>query len=68
LNVEPTPQVLGAQICTWAQPDAAELPSLRRRVAAMSERIWNPSSGRTVEDFLNRLEVSDARLTKMLNQ
>lgn len=68
LNVEPTPQVLGAQICTWAQPDAAELPSLRRRVPAMSERIWNPSSGRTVEDFLNRLEVSDARLTKMLNQ
>lgn len=66
IEVAPTRQVLGAQMCTWQQADEVELPSLRERLPAMSERIWNPDAACGFENFAARLSVTDAALTKLL--
>ena len=66
LIIPPTNAVLGAQMCAWEQPETRELPSLRQRLAAMSERIWNPDAGRTFADFTERLRATDMGLTQVL--
>ena len=58
--------VRGAQLCAWEQPDEVEIPSIRKRLAAMSERLWNPDANRDFEDFAARLSATDASLTKLL--
>src|ERR1051325_3982030 len=40
IQLEPAPQVKGAMMCAWEQAQEIELTSLRRRLAAMSERAW----------------------------
>ena len=67
ITVPPTKMVLGAQICAWEQPEQAEIPSLRLRLPALSERLWNPDSGRDYKDFADRLTTGlDPMLTKVL--
>jgi hexosaminidase len=68
LDVEPTDRVLGAQLCAWEQPDSLELPSIRRRLAALSERTWNERAGRSAADFAARLDQWDARLEQVLRE
>lgn len=51
----PTPLLQGAQVCTWEQNEWAEIPSLRERLPAMADRVWNPASTRTFADFEPRL-------------
>ena len=68
ISVAPTDKVLGAQVCAWSQPEALELPGLRQRVPAMSERVWSPDAGRTFADFSKRLNATDAALTKLLEK
>jgi hexosaminidase len=41
IQLEPTPQVIGAMMCAWDQTQETELSSLRKRLAAMSERAWH---------------------------
>ncbi len=64
--VKPNCLVLGAQMCAWEQPENVELPSLRPRVPAMSERIWNPDAGRSFADFDQRFRVCDRLLDKLI--
>ena len=66
VNITPTPLLLGAQMCTWEQKQDVEIPSIRGRLPAMSERLWNPSAERTFADFSARLERCDKLLTKLL--
>ena len=66
IDVRQTPLVIGAQMCAWEQPAKAEIPSLRRRLAAMSERVWDHRTQRTFADFSARLDGADAQLTKLL--
>ncbi|MCE5277139.1 MAG: family 20 glycosylhydrolase [Planctomycetaceae bacterium] len=66
IQVPPTDQIVGAQMCAWEQPDELELPSLRHRVPAMAERLWNPQAARTFADFESRLKDIDAKLDKLL--
>jgi len=58
--------VLGAQMCAWEQSAGAELPSLRPRLPAMSERIWNPRAGRSYADFQRRRTACDALFGRLL--
>jgi hexosaminidase len=53
-------------MCAWEQGEKTELPSLRKRLPAMSERIWNPDAGRNYRDFAARLNATDAALSKLL--
>ena len=64
--VRPTPDVLGAQLCSWEQGEGGELPSLRDRLPAMSERIWNPTAGKKFADFARRFKATDAALEQLL--
>jgi hexosaminidase len=66
LDVPPTPQVIGAQLCAWEQPANVEIPSLRQRLPAMSERVWDHKTRRTFADFSKPLENTDAKLTRLL--
>jgi hexosaminidase len=66
IDVPETPLVIGAQMCAWEQPANAEIGSLRRRLAAMSERVWDHQTKRAFADFSARLDVTDAQLTKLL--
>ena len=67
IRVPASDSVIGAQMCAWEQPESLELPSLRSRVPAMMERIWNPAAGRTYSDFERALAASD-RLLDLLVQ
>ena len=64
--IPPSDNIVGAQMCTWEQPEVRELPSLRKRVPAMMERIWNPAAGRSFADFDRRLTSSDHLLDSLL--
>jgi hexosaminidase len=57
--------VIGAQMCSWEQPENLEISSLRLRLPAMSERIWNPDAGRTYADFSARVAATDTLLSRL---
>ena len=64
-QLEATPQIIGGQMCTWEQPEAIEVASLRTRLPAMSERIWNPDASRSYDDYAQRAAVTD-QLRKLI--
>ena len=66
ISVPPTSQVIGAQMCAWEQIQEKELPTLRERVPAMSERIWNPGINRPFTDFSSRFRSTDTGLKLLL--
>ena len=41
LRVEPTEQVLGAQVCIWGLTYEHEISRAVENIGAMSERVWN---------------------------
>jgi len=58
---------LGAQLCSWENKGDFELPSLRHRLPAVSERLWNRSSEILVEDFKARINMTDKLVEKMFS-
>ncbi|HUS91586.1 MAG TPA: family 20 glycosylhydrolase [Phycisphaerae bacterium] len=66
IQLPETADVIGAQMCAWEQPEWDEVPSLRGRVPAMGERIWNPQAGRSYEDFDARWRVADDVLERLI--
>jgi hexosaminidase len=70
IQLEPTSQILGAMMCAWEQPQEIELQSLRQRVAAMSERVWDGGlqPERSVEWFDTALTHTDAKLDLLLRK
>jgi len=59
--------VIGAQMCAWEQPQQVELPSLRSRLPAMSERVWNPAADKDFADFRKRFDATDKLLDKLVS-
>jgi len=59
--------ILGAQLCSWENKGDFELPSLRHRLPAVSERLWNRSSEILVEDFKARINMTDKLVEKMFS-
>ena len=66
IDVRQTSQVIGAQMCAWEQKDEVEIPSLRRRLPTLSQRIWNPDSKEDFREFTKRLDMQDQGLEKLL--
>jgi len=54
--------VLGAQMCSWENPQEIVIPGVRERLAAMSERIWHPGLQRDFKHFSRRLLKTDERI------
>lgn len=67
IQCEPSPQLIGGQMCAWEQKQEQEFPSLRQRLAAFSERIWNIEKVKTEEEFMSDLASTDELLSKLLN-
>ncbi len=65
-KVEPTKKVIGAQICAWEEGGEIQIPALRSRVPAMSERTWNPDAATSFEDFNRRYEAVNPMLDKLI--
>jgi hexosaminidase len=59
--------VLGAQLTTFEQEEDLEMMSARQRLAAMSERIWNPTLGIGFENFESRLVHTESLLDSILS-
>jgi hexosaminidase len=54
-------------MCSWEQTEDKELPSLRQRLAAMSERLWNPGFNKGFDEFSTRLDRTDKKFTTLLD-
>ena len=67
VKVEPTPQVLGAQLCEWELKEEMAIPGARKRLPAMSERVWNPDAGRSYADFETRWAATDRVYTRLVH-
>ncbi len=58
--------VLGGQLNVWQTEDTAEITAARLRLAAMSERLWEPDSQWSYNDFAARLAHTDSLLDPLL--
>ena len=67
IQLEPASNIIGGQMCAWEQKQELEFPSLRQRVAAFSERIWEISDKKEYSHFEKRLTVTDNTLSKLVN-
>ncbi|HMS54424.1 MAG TPA: family 20 glycosylhydrolase [Fimbriimonadaceae bacterium] len=67
IQLGPDAKIEGSIMCAWEQPAAVELSSLRRRLPAMAERVWNASYRGSYAEFATRLDNSDSLLTKILS-
>lgn len=65
-KIEPTPKVIGAQICAWEEGGEVQVAALRSRIPALSERTWNPGAGRSFEDFSRRYQAVNPLLDKLI--
>jgi N-acetyl-beta-hexosaminidase len=72
IQLEPSPAIQGASLESWHQPQHVVLPTVRRRLAAMSERTWNASLEKIEPDrpyalFARDLELTDASLQEIIS-
>lgn len=66
IQLEPNPKVIGGQMSIWEQMEQTEVPRLRHRLGAMSERIWNPTAGKSFKDFYKRILAIDEKAGLLL--
>jgi hexosaminidase len=62
-----TTKLMGTQLCSWENSESIEIQSMRRRLALVAERAWNPSAGGTSAEFSARLAHKDFILEKLVN-
>lgn len=67
IQVDESDLVIGAQMCAWEQKDEVEIPSLRQRLPAFAERIWNTEEEISFEEWQRRIEIQDVNLSKLIN-
>ncbi len=67
IQINESPLVIGAQMCTWDQPEILEIPSLRKRLPAFIERIWNTKERIAFGQFMIQLEQSDKLFSILIN-
>lgn len=69
IQLAPSEQVIGASMASWDQAQHLEIWTLRRRLPAMSERIWSATlePERPVGWFLQTLERTDSALQRILS-
>lgn len=64
-RVDSTAMIIGGSMCSWEQGQYKELISIRKRLAAMSERLWN-ASNTDYNSYVSRSQISDQRLDAIL--
>lgn len=66
MEVKPTDDVIGSQLTVWESGGEIYVDSLRRPLAAMAERVWNLDAGQSYEQFEERLNVTNSRLSVLI--
>ena len=66
IQVAPSPLVVGAQMCAWEQAEEKEIPSLRKRLPALNERIWNTETNPPFDSFRASLNILDEKLSMLI--
>ena len=66
IQLEKTPLVIGAQMCSWEQTQELEIPSLRKRLPAFAERVWNTDEKISFQEFSERLDKTDQILSLLI--
>jgi len=59
-------QVIGGQMLFWEQEEETVIKLLRHRLPVMAERLWNPDSKDTFEQFQKRAKAVDAEVMKIV--
>ncbi len=67
LRVNDSRAIQGAQVCSWEGNESIEIQNLRRVVAAMSERTWNPFEPDDYRAYTARFATSDAVLENLVH-
>lgn len=67
IQIERSPLVIGAQMCSWEQSEEVEIPSLRKRLPVYMERVWNTDKKISFEQAMKHIDVLDDRLSKLLD-
>ncbi len=66
IQIEKSPLVVGAQMCAWEQTQEVEIPSLRKRLPAFVERVWNTEEKIPYEALIERIHKLDQRLSLLI--
>jgi len=66
IQLEKSPLIIGAEMCAWEQAEERELPSLRKRLPVLNQRIWNTEEVISYESFISQLEQLDLKLSLLL--
>ena len=66
IRIEPTEQVLGAQLCTWECTFEQEIGKVLENLTALSERAWNVDLSHDEVDFLFRVSAVVSRLSRLI--
>ena len=66
IQLAPTEQIVGAQMCAWEQAAEVEIPSLRRRLPYFTERVWNTEQRIPFAEVERRVEALDDKLSLLL--
>lgn len=66
IQLEQTELIIGAQMCAWEQQEKVQVPSLRRRLPALNERIWNFEKTLSYEEFMQSMELKDQQLSLLI--
>lgn len=68
INIQPTEQVIGAQLCAWECSFEEEVERVKENLAALSERTWNVRRYATDEQFREKLEVLLPLVDKLIKK
>ena len=66
ISVEPTENVLGAQICSWESIYELEINKIIVNLCALSERVWTTQRKIDNEDFANRVNFVSVRIAQLI--
>jgi len=66
IQIAPTDQVIGGQMCSWEQAETVEIPSLRKRLPIMNERLWNEKKRMPLANFLEAVSTTDEKLSLLI--
>lgn len=67
IQLEEHPHVMGASMASWDQPAHVEVSSLRMRLPAMVEKVWNKQQSMPFADFHTKLQQLDHKLDRFFS-
>jgi hexosaminidase len=67
IQLEESLLVIGAEMCAWEQAEITEIPSIRKRLPALNQRIWNTEEILPYDEFIQLLEITDMKLSLLIN-